>query len=422
MSHSALSETMTLEAWRLIAGLNPWAFWGWDCSACGCNSSTHGKKCKIWDEYSHQNGRLGRDDIRQAILEAETKIRNYTHVPVGRNWFEETRPLTTQQIRQDCLYPAIQLCNNHVIELGVPQLDVIAANEAVTLSKIDGTAVNAGEKPYFFTLTIGPAAIPSLDADEYQVHFSAANRLGGGSTSNRYRIDAEITVTGTLAAGSITITGKAWQLADPLLHEDLDLCPLDPTVLTNYVTTLDIYRLHTNTEGQTVTDAHAELITENEPCACGCKTTISDPAATSSAIGRGGVRHGKTGLVYIAEATHDGTAFNEVCPECGRDLPVHAKVRYMAGVNKSEACSGNWDRTVAKLAAGILPDICQDCRVDENFLGRYSLDLSLVPGDETQDRFTATFEQLNNIFGPTRGAIEAAQEIKTLKVQRALAF
>ena len=213
----------------------------------------------------------------------------------------------------------------------------------------------------------------------------------------------------------LTVRGSAWLMGDPLHWENPSACLLDPYDQSNYVTEIDIFEVVNNPNGSTFDTAPAVLITP--PSACNCCENFS--------LACGGVRDGKTGLAYVGLELCDlktGAYGNYSCNACNHIEKV--TIRYQAGVKADNACGGNWLNIVARLTAGLLPEICSNCTFEDSFFLKWSRDLSEASTEESVwgRRFKTPVNLLENPFGTTEGSVYAWQEIQNLHVGNGVMF
>lgn len=373
-----------LEAYRKLAKIAPFAFWGFDNPA----ESLCTDDC-IWREYHWQAGRVSRDDMRQALSEAEAKLRGVNRVPVGSQWFAERVNLPSHYYNPDLRYPAIQLAFNYVQALGLPFYTKIES-PAVILKNAGGTpfAESGDAVPSSFTATI-PMPDPAIDLATLQAHVHEDFRVEDGINNN-----SQLAVTIKLNGSDIVVTGKPWMLGSPQ-HWESSSAELDATKTASYMDKIELWTLVNKTDGVTVDDA-----------------TVIMHGASADTVSRGGVRTGKTGLVYVTRETYanDNWALDTYPVESHHQ----ATIRYLAGANNQQDYAG-YDLLLAKLATGLLPTICDCGDVDSSFFRQWSDDLAAKLTAGGTDKFNFTFDDLNNPWGSTRGAIAAYKEATSIQ-------
>ena len=292
-------------------------------------------------EYSWQQAdQLGRNDIRQAIINAEKILfdnLSYWPAPVYSStvlpWPRYINVRLQRMGRMDARggWIPVILPESQIQNIGIKAYTELDDAAALTYTDQDGDGL-------LDTFTCS-APTTVTDPDEIAIYFQTADRLVEDNwLSDRWRIEP---VNVSFLMGTVTITGKRWLCVKPVLYEDKDHYPIDPTVNANFITHVMIYRRYTNQNGLvSTTDSQAALIWETKPCWWGCSSTSipsgSDPASEGWVTARAGIRSKEDGIVIPAEAVYDAstglwshpsTCFNS-CSEPDRVL-----IRYLAGVD-----------------------------------------------------------------------------------------
>lgn len=428
-----MTPILPLDTWRSILGFSPWFFWGMaDQNRLRLTSACNG----LVTEYPWQStDAAGRAEIRQAIEDAETLLRDYLGFSVAPHYAVETVPwpryLDASLMRTVPRDPTgrwltVQLKEGQVRAAGVETLASISLGAPVVLSDPDGDGYN--EK-----FTIGPLATTITDPAQVAVYFAAADRFDGpdfsSAVGSRWRIQP---VSVSISGGLVTITGARWLLVPPLKYQGLIGIGdgLDPAVAGNAVTTLDIYQRYTATTGTTITDAQATIIWETHPwwpssswwCQCGCTTPVTaysgspfDPAAIAQAAGRVDIHNAELGIVAAAQAAYDPTTgiFTsldwDVCTE-----PDRVTIRYLAGfpLASDGQMQEPYRTIVARLAAAELARPICACDEANRELYRWQFDLARTAGSGDEAYGAVSAEDLNNPFGTRRGHVYAWKQVK----------
>jgi hypothetical protein len=215
-----------------------------------------------------------------------------------------------------------------------------------------------------------------------------------------------------------TITGKAWLLVKPELYEGIRVSPQDPapaTLSDVYMTTLDVYRRTTETDGQTTDDAQAVLLWEAGPCpawACAASGSSTDPASVGRTIARAGIRDSRTGLVIPAQAVYDATAgtwSGAGCLATCVRLPDRVTVRYLAGYPAQP--DGSMNRSLAVAVSRLaMAEMTRPLCACDSANQQFHYWNSVPEGDEYNPA------DLDNPFGPRRGHIDAWKRARSLRV------
>lgn len=406
---------LSLEQFRKILGYHPWHFWGLADSVIfpltsKCNSAVY--------KYAWQAANAaGREDILEAIAQAEDMLTREVGFSPAPRWTEEILDIpgyytptvwNMAQAQADGRWRELTATEGYLEEFGKETLTLLGT-QAVVLSDPDGDGINE-----VFTTSIVTAL---TDTDEIEVYFAAADRIDSEAVSEKYKISP---VNIVISGGTATIKGKAWQIVDPVLYENLSVGALDPTVAANFVTTLEIYRHYTDVEGQATTNCHALLIWETDPYpmwACSGSSLSfsdgsSDPAALGYGISRAGIRHAREGIFYFGRAIYNTTtSFWEQAAWGACYPPARVQVRYKAGYPlKSGEMDRQFQQAVARLAMAELEERICACEQANRELYRWQFDISTTRGP-AGETYTPT-ASLSNPFGTRRGHIYAWDFVK----------
>lgn len=407
---------LPLELWRQEIGYNPWHFWGLADSiivpvTSKCNDVIH--------EYGWQGtDESGRADIRAAIINAERILfdnLSYWPAPV---YSEDTLPWPKYQdlrlyrhSRMDARggWVPVQLNEGKVRACGIKAYTELDDAAALTYTDQDGDGLLDT-----FTCSV---ATTVTDPDEIAIYFQPGDRLVQDSfLSDRWRIEP---VNVSFLMGTATIIGKRWLCVKPTLYEDKDHYPIDPTVATNFITHVIIYRRYTDMTGQvSTTNSQSALIWESKPCCWGCDTVTNstDPSSEGWVAGRSGIRDSDAGIVIPAEAVYNAVTgvWSHPCDctsTCGE--PDKVLVRYLAGVDLDPHgwMQKNMRTIVSRLAsAEMTRRICACDQANREF-SNWQFDLARSTGAET---YQVGQTVLENPLGTRRGHVYAWQQIKSL--------
>ncbi len=423
-----------VEGWRKAIGYHPWHFWGLvDDGLLKLTSACN----KAVPEYSWQAADMpSRDMLRQAIITAESRLREHLNYSVGQHFITETLryPRPTHYGHEflggsgsDGRWMNVQLAEGYVRGLGVETLETIDATATVAVSDDDGDG-------YDETVTI-TASTTVTDPDQIAVYFGASDRLDGDPVSERYRI-APLKVT--ISGGTVTIKGRRWQFVRPIRYEGLGSVGIDPSGSNVFSSTVAIMRRYNDPAGTTTDTAQAVLVWETAPYPewathCGSGNLVfadgsADPAAEAYAIARCVVRDGRLGEIGIGAATYDadsgqwtGTAWG-TCRQ-----PDRVIVRYHSGVKlsslesatNSNFLAGDWDKVISRLACAELPDRQWSCDKANQEIYHWKFDLARAAG-ANDEQYRIADENLTNPFGTARGAVYAWNRVRNLVVTRAV--
>lgn len=408
---------LPLDTWRKIIGYNPWHFWGlYDATVAPITSACN----SIVKKYAWQGiDAAGREDILNAIDEAERKIRTQLGYNIAPHFVTEVLdvPKYTDRTQYQIGYAdpsdrwrALKVSEGHVSVVGVETRTLLATVTRTTPEDPADTLVfsdDDGDGVYEnWTATVTTTV---TDPSQIAVYHSAANRLDGDAVSEYWRI---VPVNVSISGGVATIRGKTWLIVRPVLYEG-SADYIEASDLTNFVSSLEVYRYYCDPTGTTTGTAQAMLTWETEPypgwANCCVSTNDSDPAALSYAIARVGIRNSKTGVLYFGEATYNSTTgvwWSSDWTTCRP--PDRITVRYLAGhpLQNYQIDSRVATMTARLAAAELARRICA-CESANREIGRWQYDLTYTGVGMGGENYNYPPEELQNPFGVRRGHVEA---------------
>lgn len=410
---------LSLEEWRRIMGISPWFFWGLQ-SPVGVTNPSSGCDTPI-TQYSWQAvDAFGRADIEQAIETAENRLFELLNYWPAPKYTEKTFPFPQYPDRRvmnvgyaggDGRWQTVNVGEGYIQNVGVQTRTLIQANVALTYSDLDNDGLDET-----FSLSVATSV---TDISQIALYFSSADRWNGNPIGEEWRVKP---VNVTLSGGTATITGNAWLTVKPVLYEGvLATEGLNIQDATNFVTTLDVYRLYIDPTGTTVDTAQEKLIWETEPwpsyCVCDPVVNSSDPAALGYAPGRGSIRDAKIGQIVTARAVYNSTTGVWCAPAWPYQCrpPDRVTLRYEAG---RPLVNGKMEYRmqvlVARLAAAeLVRPICA-CDAANRNLYEWQFDLARTTGANDESYGAISPDDLANPLGTRRGQVFAWKEIKQL--------
>lgn len=412
---------LPLDLFRQILGYQPFHFWG----LANENVPVDSQCNTIVAEYSYQNSNIaGRDSIRQALINAQERMRGFLEFPIAPQFIESTvdypeyldqRITRLTPIDSEGGWVSVFLPDGQVQAIGVESLTLLGT-VAVSYSDQYSSGINDT-----FQVTI---ATTETDVSKIAVYFAAADRLNSEGAGARWRIEpVNISITG----GTATITGRAWLLVKPILYQGYTRQqPLNPATSSNFVSTLEIYTRTTDPTGTTLTTAQGAFIWDSQPNFGWwgfCCANSNDPASTAQAIARVGLKDPTTGLVIPGEAVYNSTTAQwqaTIPPWSGICRPPDkVMVRYLAGqtLDSNLQMNSRLARAVAYLAMAEMPDRICACDDANRTLAYYQQELNRT-GNIQQETFAVTRRMLDCPLGNRRGHLYAWNEILTLRLTR----
>lgn len=412
--------SLPLDTFRAFLGLPPWHFWQFADQRIvpvqsKCSTPTY--------EYDWQGSdAAGRSSVREAIDEAENKLRDYlgyrpmpAYVDFATvDWprYYDANKVRWRDVDASGRRVAVQTPEGYIQALGVESLTSIGTATTGGGTLVYTAQFNANLEDTF-TITL-PASV--TDPDEIAVYFAAADRWDGSPVGARWRIEP---VQVSISGGNVVIVGRKWLVGRPILYENPVATTLDPTSAGNFVTSLEVYQRTTNGNGTSVTTCQATLVYETNDCGacwgrccCSSGTTSSDPGTVGLVIARAGIRDGLLGDVTPAAAIYDGAQWlSQWCCAASYCDPDRVQLRYLAGYPlENGQMARKFQQVVSRLAAAELKRRVCACREQNEKLHDLQQDLTLE-STETE-RYAVSQEDLTNPFGTRRGHVQAWRAIR----------
>ena len=237
-----MNNLLPIEVWRNLMGYHPYHFFQLASSAIpldGCNDL-------VWSYPWMSHDAASRQDVRNAIISAESILTRYLGFSPTPRYIEQTYPwpqLADGGERwgaagADWRWLTVPAGEGYVQAAGVESLTLLGT-PVLAYSDPDGDGLSDT-----WTLTI---ATSITDISQIAVYYAAADRLSSAPAGDDWRI---LPVTITIAGGVATIRGRSWQVVKPILYEGFVSDKLDPNpapLTTTFVATLDVYSRTTAT-------------------------------------------------------------------------------------------------------------------------------------------------------------------------------
>jgi len=357
-------------------------------------------------------GRPGREEIAQAIQQAEDTIYRALKFSPSPRWF--TDEVNISAAHRWGYWPngafGLRTNNFHLIEPGVERYAYLGSPQ-VTYDDTDGDGYKETA-----TLTLDAAATGVIDANEISA-FPPGYGPDPALEIRPLRIEFDS------ANNQINITVARHLLARWDLQERLDAQGIDGMEDTNFYLELDIYR-HYNDPSQAI-----EIIWPCGGCgvcaACGVQTatgcfTITDP---------------RNGLIRVMPArwvedsyfTGLGTGAWDVLSCIWIQTPARVKLHYRAGFVDPRLrrplveMAPELERAVAFLALSYLDREWLTCEQIRNLQAHWRLDLAAQTSNASMSSsFRVDPDLLMCPFGTTRAALYAWRVIQPLRVGEAV--
>lgn len=388
-----------LEAWRKATCFSdPYAFWQWD--SMELRKYNPKKTCStLVRESANSRGCdgnvLGRDDIRQAIMQAEQTYRDYLGFDITPTW--HTSHVTNYA--WGCMGGAgtisgkIALPFRKLISVGKEVFTEIATVDRQTAGYMISAERGLVNDTFTLTATVPAGTLTS----EIKVYVDKAERTDNCTDIKRWEIPTKcVEINGTTA----TITGSSWLLGKPELYEMTAFHPtpisefgndwsLDPQYLPNYLDKLVIMRVTVDQclSGQAIYKV------------CGC-ATCSDGVATCEECENVSwcIDDKAAGII------HPVWDFSALC----KGIPESFCVTYQAG-----DCSRDWTKDIAILSIAYLCSPICACSPQMGCFSQYYQDVSLKESTRL-----ATVGNMDNPIGTRLGHIHAYNLINKFSRKR----
>jgi len=390
MARAETKTWLSLDRWAEIIGLNPLHF-------NQLASTEFPDLCgQPWYQFDWQDAdRAGRESIAQAIRLAERRIAKYLGYNLIPDWTDEIvmtpRPASPELFgyatNPRWARKSVNASKGHLISGGIKASSVIEAGAAIVRTDVDGDT-------YFEHCTV--TVVTDVADCEIRVYYP------GESGSEDWEIRP---IKVSSAGGVATITFKSWQIVKPELQSVLNPEPATAETDTNYVTTVDVYRVYNDPQTQVL------FMWEQMAEFCNCSTGSCSQCSWGTQNGCLQVRDNRLGIVTFAPGTWDAVNeyFTKTSFSIGRE-PEKMRLYYYSGFeDKDRACPRRdmdqaLEKAIAHFAATLLDrDMCA-CNNVQNYLDYWREDLSRVGADVTYQNSPML---LGNPFGTMRGAVHA---------------
>ncbi|MEE8360818.1 MAG: hypothetical protein V3R71_01620 [Gemmatimonadales bacterium] len=411
MARADRRTLLPMDEWFRIMGINP--LHGNQVQLESLQNSFCGT---LWFQHQWQEGtQIGREDLAEAIAQAEHLIKEYVGYSLLADWITDERRPTIRPNRPEL----INLGTSDVrwysqVAIGDAKKWISGGQRATTLIDADATIVyssSVAPADYDDLATVIVAAGALTDTCEIRVFYP------GKAADPLWEIKPLRSVT--LTGGNFVITFDRHQAVLEELQEAYLPAAVDGTDDANFLTEVDVYRVFNDPQSQ------ANLLWEPLPqCACptgssvtcvicqygtqtGCLIARADPDNT---------------ILAYHPATWNATTeqFDPAKLSVGRQ-PDLIRMWYYAGHEaKGLDCprvtmDPYWAVVVAHFAAALLrKPPCECNKLDFQY---WQQDLSYIGGIEEASAFNLSPADLANPFGKRRGAIEAWRAVNSPGVQ-----
>lgn len=411
---------LPVESFREILGYSPWHWWGLANQnvpvTSGCN--------RVVRQYSWQDAHvLGRADISRAIEIAEERLADYLGYDVAPVYREDTVTWpkyhdasvwrTANSVGASGRFVSVRLPRMHLRSIGTEKRTLLSTPAVMLLDEDNDGLYDTFEIRVTTTIT---------DPIRLGVYFTRNDRLDDADVSESARVKP---LRIRFSGGQAIIRGRSWIIVRPINYEGYGSSALDPDVTAIYASTLEVYDLTTEADGETLNTCQAVMRWESLPhpdmCYCAACTGVTytgnefDPSAEGKAVARCGIRDAELGYVIpgVSVRNTDGTwaaqgliYFRE---------PERVTVRYQAGLalDNDGQMNRNFRTIVARLAAAELAGRPLNCEQANLELYRWQFDLARAAGANSE-QYQISPADLDNPFGTKAGQVYAWKQVKNL--------
>lgn len=252
---------LSLSEFAVNMGLNPWFVAGYCTNVPKSPTVGNSNECDgYWHEYTYQANLLSRQDVANAIMDAEYTFADaigFWPAPHYEELEEQRYPSYGGYFQPDGTLKAFKMRYGKLIRLGKQTRVVLHADVAAVLTDPLGLTVhlpNGTDSPVPDTFTVSTTVPTGTAPEEVELYFTETDRLDQPQRKWQIR-PIQVEITGTAA----TITGRAWQLAPPALVLSTNASCMD--ALTDYVESVEVVRVVTDETN------HGEFAWPRTPCA-----------------------------------------------------------------------------------------------------------------------------------------------------------
>lgn len=395
MARSDIRTWLPIDEFAQIIGLSPLGF-------NQLHSQTLQRNTVCGDVFFQQSwqhsDRVGRDDIAQAIQEAEQEISREVGYFLMPDWTLDERLSFPRSMLPEMygagvnvryMAKSVETLKGHVISGGHRRKVLIEAGSTITRADVDTDG-------YAETCTtIVPVAI--TDVNEIHLYYP------GQSGADEWEIRP---IKVAISGGQATITFKSWQIVAANQMDSLEANVLDADLATSYETTVDAYYVYNDPSTQ------VSFLWENEPGCCG----TCDACQFGTQTGCFHLRDPRMGFMVptpatwnTATETFDGVDWS-VCRE-----PDQLRVWYYSGYVDQRLprpyaeLAPYWKSAIAYFAASKFDRPVCGCSNVSAFIDKWRRDAAFSAEDAGS--FNLTAEQGSNRLGTSAGALYAWRRI-----------
>lgn len=394
MARSDIKTWLPLDEFARILGISPLSF-----NQLSSTLTPNTVCGDIFFQYSWQHSdRIGRDDIAQAIYDAEQAISREAGFNLMPDWTVDERlpyPTPSNPAAYGMGYnprwqlKSVEASKGLMLYGGVKTKTLIEAGATVVRTDLD-------VDQYAETCTV-TVATSVTDKSEIHVYYPAKDGDDGWEIRP---------IKVRFSGGNAIITFKAWQIVAANQMDAINAQPLDAADADTYETTVDVYRVYNDPSTQ------VQFLWENDPSNCGTCTACQ----LGSQAGCFHIRDKRLGFIVPAPGTYssaDGEFTSAEWSACRE--PDQVRLWYRSGYVDQNLerpyaeLSEYWKTAIAYFAASKFERAVCGCSNVNQFIEKWRRDAAFSSQEE--GGFTVTAEIASNRLGTSMGALYAWRKI-----------
>lgn len=388
MARAETDTLLPLDSWARIMGLSLWEF-----NQLGYNfpdgAQGEGACGDVFYQEEPQRDRLSRGEVASVIRDAELMVADFLgFFPAPKYIVNEPLKPSLERYYAGGIgtsgldFHRVGMKYSKVANAGVRAYTLINDVAAVTATDADNDGVKER-----FTVSANVGSI--TDINEVGVYFSSGDRMGE-DVGEGWRIRP---VSISISGGTATIRGHRSLLVKPSKTTPVNPQNLDVTEDGNYVTTLAVHRVYTDTTQQGTARWNYTVT-----------SPLTEPTIATT-----------KSLKFMDDEQSEGRLFvtwNDDGSASGYRAPDETLANYVCGL---PLINGQMDEDYAKIIAhlttGFLPEEACGCERSERIIAYWRRDVTIGTGQNDPGRFP-TAEEQGCPFGYTRGALWAWHRLK----------
>lgn len=402
MARADVRTLLPLDVFAKIMGIHPLHFNGVFVQDLA-NVTTCGQPLM---QYGWQSANaVSRDDIAQAIADAEDRIAQYTHFKLAPTWEIDERHEWPRGVMPIAWRgsgpwpvgigrgPAIKTDWGHLVAGGIEGRTPLGLGTPLVYADTDSDG--------YFETAVTSVATTITDINEIAAYYP------GEGADPAWEIRP---IHVSIAGGVATLQMRREQLVNPGILEGFGGRATDGSDDTMFLTNVDVYRVFHDPQQQ------VQMLWEGpNQGGCGCAQSTCQTCFLSAQFGCTLVRSYRTGLITASPANWNSTTqgYEGATLSMG-GAPDRVRLWYRAGYRDQTQkrpihdMKPQWARAVAYMATALLARPLCACQNVTAQVEHWMDDLAKSESDQsTSQNYRLDTRVLANPFGTTRGALYA---------------